>query len=206
MKTKLVIIGASGHGKVVADIALKMNKWNNILFLDDDDTIKSIIGLEVIGKTTEAYKFKSDTDFFVAIGNNKIREKLQENLSNRGLKTVTLIHPSAVIGTDVEIDYGTVVMAGVVINSSSKIGKGCIINTGSCVEHDNIIEDYVHISPGAKIAGNVSVGKSSWLGIGSVVKNDVKITSNCMIGAGAVVIKDIEESGTYVGVPVKRIY
>ncbi|MCD4711902.1 MAG: acetyltransferase [Clostridiales bacterium] len=206
MKDKLIIIGASGHGKVVADIAIKMNKWQSIAFLDDDESIKTSMGLEVIGRTADAFTYKDDADFFVAIGNNAVREKLQEKLIDEELNVVSLIHPSSVIGTDVEISMGTAVMAGVVINSSSKIGKGCIINTSSSLDHDNIIEDYVHISPGVRTAGSIGIGKGTWLGIGSVVSNNVNICSGCKVGAGAVVVKDITESGTYVGVPVRRVY
>lgn len=205
MKNKLIIIGASGHGKVIADIAIKMNKWQSIAFLDDDETIKICIGLKVIGKTADAFTYKDEADFFVAIGNNATREKVQEKLIKEGLNLVNLIHPSAVIGTDVEIGNGTSVMAGVVINSSSRIGKGCIINTSSSLDHDNAIEDYVHISPGVRCAGSVSIGKGSWLGIGSVAINNVNICSGCKLGAGAVVVKDITEPGTYVGVPVRKV-
>lgn len=205
MKDKLIIIGASGHGKVVADIAIKMNKWQSITFLDDDESIKTSMGLEVIGKTADAFKYKGEAVFFIAIGNNATREKIQKKLESEGLSVVSLVHPSAVIGTDVEIGSGTVVMAGVVVNSSSRIGKGCIINTSCSLDHDNMIEEYVHISPGANLAGTVKVGKSSWIGIGSVVSNNVNICSNCKIGAGAVVVKDITEPGTYVGVPVRRV-
>ena len=205
MRDKLIIIGASGHGKVVADIAIKMNKWQSIAFLDDDESIKASTGFEVMGKTADAFTYKDEADFFVAIGNNAVREKVQENLMEKGLNVASLIHPSAVIGTDVEIGIGTAVMAGVIVNSSTRIGKGCIINTSSSLDHDNVIEDYVHISPGASLAGTVRVGKGSWLGIGSVVSNNVNICSGCKVGAGAVVVKDITESGTYVGVPVKKI-
>ena len=205
MKNKLIIIGASGHGKVVADIAIKMNKWQSIAFLDDDESIKTSMGLEVIGKTADAFTYKEEADFFVAIGSSATREKIQEKLIDEGLNVVSLIHPSAIIGTDVEIGIGTTVMAGVVINSSTRIGNGCIINTSSNVDHDNVIEDYVHISPGVNMAGTVKVGKGTWLGIGSVVSNNVNICSGCKVGAGAVVVKDITEPGTYVGVPVRRV-
>lgn len=205
MKDKLIIIGASVHGKVVADIAIKMNKWESIAFLDDDQSIKTSMGLEIIGKTADAFTYKDEADFFVAIGNNAVREKVQEKLSDEGLNVVSLIHPSAFIGMDVEMGIGTAVMAGVVINSSTSIGKGCIINTSSSLDHDNLLEDYVHISPGVNIAGTVKVGKGSWLGIGSVVSNNISICSGCKVGAGAVVVKDITESGTYVGVPVRRV-
>lgn len=205
MKNKLIIIGASGHGKVVADIGIKMNKWRSISFLDDDTSIKISMGFEVIGKTSDAFTYKDEADFFVAIGNNVIREIIQEKLIDEGLNVVSLIHPIAVVGTDVEIGVGTVLMAGVVVNSSTRIGKGCIINTSSSLDHDNVIEDYVHISPGASLAGKVKVGKGSWLGIGSVVSNNVNICSICKVGSGGVVVNDITESGTYVGVPVRKI-
>lgn len=96
-------------------------------------------------------------------------------------------------------------MAGVIINSCTKIGKGCIINTAATIDHDNMIEDYVHISPGVHLAGTVKIGQGSWLGIGSVVSNNVNIISGCNVGAGAVVVKSINEPGVYVGVPVRRV-
>ncbi|MED4079844.1 acetyltransferase [Halalkalibacterium halodurans] len=205
MKDKLLIIGASGHGKVIADIALQMNRWNTILFLDDNERVKRAMGLDVIGKTKDVDKFIADYDIFIGIGNNQIREKLQNQLKASQATIPTLIHPSAVIGSKVAIGQGTAVMAGAVINCCSKIGDGCIVNTGATIDHDNCIEDYVHISPGVNIAGSVKVGRSSWLGIGSKVSNNIDITSNCIIGAGGVVVQDIYESGTYVGVPVKKI-
>lgn len=205
MKKNLLIIGASGHGKVVADIAIKMDKWLSVGFLDDNESIKKCMGLPVIGKSRDILTYKETSDFFVAIGNNFIRKRIQERLEIEGLSVATLIHPNAVIGLDVEIGIGTVIMAGTVINSSSKIGKGCIINTSSSIDHDNVIEDYVHISPGANLAGTVRIGRECWIGIGGVVSNNVSICCGCSLGAGAVVVKDITESGTYVGVPAKKI-
>lgn len=205
MKDKLIIIGAGGHGKVVADIAIKINKWRSIAFLDDDESIKTNLGLMVIGKTYDISTYKDEADFFVAVGNNAARENIQEKLITYGVSIASLIHPYAIIGTDVEIGIGTAVMAGVVINSSSKIGKGCIINTSSSIDHDNVIEDYVHISPGANLAGTVKVGKGSWLGMGSTISNNVNICSGCILGAGAVAVKDITEPGTYVGTPVRKL-
>ena len=205
MKDRLLVIGASGHGKVIADIALKMNRWHEIAFLDDNESVKTCLGSNVIGKSADFTKYKSETDFFVAIGNNAIREKIQNKLEAEDVSIATLIHPNAVIGSEVELGVGTVVMAGVVINCCTYIGKGCIINTGSTVDHDNIIEDYVHISPGVQLAGTVKVGKGTWLGIGSTVSNNIRIISGCKVGAGAVVVKDITEQGTYLGVPARQI-
>jgi sugar O-acyltransferase (sialic acid O-acetyltransferase NeuD family) len=205
MKEKLLIIGASGHGKVIADIASKMNKWKAIAFLDDDQNIKESMGIEVVGQSSDAFKYLKDFEIFVGIGNNSTREKFQEMLECKGASIPTLIHPAAVIGNQVELESGTAVMAGAVINCCTTIGKGCIINTGATIDHDNIIADYVHLSPGVHLAGTVTVGKGSWLGVGSVVINNVNITNGCKVGAGAVVVRDITEIGTYVGVPARRI-
>jgi sugar O-acyltransferase (sialic acid O-acetyltransferase NeuD family) len=205
MKSKLLIIGAGGHGKVIADIAMKMNKWQSIAFLDNDESIKSSMGLNIIGRTADAPKYIEDSEIFVAIGNNEARGKIQCELEDAGASIPVLIHPNAVVGTQVELGAGTVVMAGVVINCCTRIGKGCIINTGATIDHDNVIEDYVHISPGAHLAGTVKIGKNTWIGIGSAISNNISITGGCIIGAGAVVTRDITDAGTYVGIPARKI-
>ena len=205
MKRNLIIVGASGHGKVVADIALKMNKWQTISFLDDDQSIKSSLGIDVIGSLDHAINYKDNADFFVAIGNSKTRAEIQGVLESKGLTIVNLIHPNAVIGEEVEIGQGSVIMAGVVINCSTKIGKGTIVNTAATIDHDCIIGDYVHIAPGANLAGIVKIGSMNWIGIGSVISNNVTICKGNMIGAGAVVVKDITEPGTYIGLPARRV-
>jgi sugar O-acyltransferase (sialic acid O-acetyltransferase NeuD family) len=205
MKNKLLIIGASGHGKVVAEIALKMNKWDSISFLDDDESIESSMGIKIVGKSSQAIELINDYDIFVGIGNNAIREKIQEDLETNGATLPVLIHPTVIVGGEVFLAPGTVVMAGAVINCSTRIGKGCIINTAATIDHDNIIGDYVHISPGSHLAGTVKVGERTWLGIGSVVSNNINITNGCTVGAGSVVVKEITEPGVYVGVPVRRV-
>jgi sugar O-acyltransferase (sialic acid O-acetyltransferase NeuD family) len=205
MKKKLLIIGASGHGKVVADIALNMNKWERIYFLDDDESINSLMGIKVVGKSNEAIGLINDYDIFVGIGNNVIREKIQEDLETKGATLPVLIHPTAIVGEEVCLAPGTVVMAGAVINCCTRIGKGCIINTAATIDHDNIIGNFVHVSPGSHLAGAVKVGQQTWLGIGSIVSNNVTIHSGCKVGAGSVIVKDITESGTYVGVPARRV-
>ncbi|MDO5147877.1 MAG: acetyltransferase [Oscillospiraceae bacterium] len=194
---RLAIIGASGHGKVIADIALK-NGYEDIIFYDDNEEIKECAGFPVVGKCSDA--FEIDCDKIVAIGNAVIREKIQKLI-----KTVTLIHPDAVISRRVKIGEGTVIMAGAVINSDSIIGNGCIINTGASVDHDCVIGDYVHVSVGAHVAGTCKIDDRTWIGAGATVKNNVDICSDCMVGAGALVVKNINSKGTYVGVPVRKI-
>lgn len=205
MKNKLLIIGASGHGKVAADIALKMGTWKTIAFLDDNENLLTSMGIDIVGKSFDVFSHIGEYDIFVAIGDNQTRETLQEKLEIKGASIPVLIHPAAIIGEEVDLGAGTVMMAGAVVNPCTKIGKGCIVNTGTTIDHDNVIEDYVHVSPGVHLAGGVKVGKGSWLGIGSIIKNNVLITAHCTVGAGAVVVKDITKSGTYIGVPARRV-
>lgn len=201
---KICIIGASGHGKVVADIAV-LNGYEVIGFLDDNPDIKELMGYPVLGEVADAKKYIGQTDFCVSIGNATTRKKLMSELMDQGATFPTLIHPNTVIGSRVEIGGGTVVMAGTVINAEAKIGKGCIINTCASVDHDCVIHDYVHVSVGARVAGIVEVGESTWIGAGAVIKQVIRICENCTIGAGAVVVKDIEKSGVYVGTPAKEL-
>lgn len=199
----LIIIGASGHGKVIADIALR-NGYENIVFLDDADHIHECARFPVVGKTSMISNM--DGDAIVAIGNANIRERIQERIQKQErIKIATLIHPNAVISRRVEIGEGSVVMAGAVINSDVVIGTGCIINTGASVDHDCKVGDFAHISVGAHVAGTCCIGQRTWIGAGATVSNNLNICGDCMVGAGAVVIRNIEESGTYVGCPARKI-
>ena len=195
---KLIIIGASGHGRVVTDIAERLG-YTSIVFLDNNPEIKECAGFPVLGPDTLTTEL--DGDVFVAVGNSEIRKKLMNR--NAGRFFPVLIHPDAVIAEDVEIGEGSVVMAGTVINPGVKIGKGVIVNTSSSVDHDCTLGDFSHISVGAHLSGAVVVGERTWIGAGATVINNINICSGCMIGAGAVVIKDIDKPGTYIGVPAK---
>lgn len=196
---KLVIIGAGGHGAVIADIAVRCG-YKEIAFLDDNESIAECHGYPVLGKSADADTIEAD--MIVAVGNARVRREIQQSIEND--KVITLIHPDAVIAENVKIGKGTVVMAGTVINPGAVVGKGCIINTCASVDHDCNVGDFVHISVGSHLCGTVTVGDDTWIGAGAIVSNNVTICDGCMIGAGAVVIKTIEETGTYVGVPARR--
>lgn len=202
MKKRIVIVGASGHGKVVADIAKNVG-YEEIIFLDDNCNLKECGTYPVAGVVSDYIMY--DCDMVVAIGNAEIRKYIQTKIKQHGKTLTTLVHPAAVIGENVTVGEGTVVMAGVVINAHSTIGKGCIINTCASVDHDCIVEDYTHISVGSHLAGTVFVGEKTWIGIGAVVSNNIRIAANCIIGAGAVVVKDIMNQGVYIGVPAKML-
>ena len=196
---RLVIIGASGHGKVIADIAEKVG-YTEIVFLDDNPDMIACGCYAVVGGCDKVDLYK-EADFVVAIGNFAFRRKIQSDLREKGFRVVSLIHPAAIIASNVEIGVGSGVMAGAVINPYAKIGQGCIINTCASVDHDCQIGDYAHISVGAHIAGTVVIGDNTWVGAGATVINNVQIVNDCTIGAGAVVVKNIEQEGTYIGVP-----
>ena len=196
---RLTIIGASGHGKVVADVATHCG-YDQIEFLDDDESLKQCGKWPVVGRCDKAEDI--DDDLFVAIGNADTRKKIIDKYQDKHF--ATLIHPESVIADSVRFGKGTVVMAGVVINSDTNIGDGCIINTSSSVDHDCVLGNYCHISVGAHLSGTVHVGEGTWIGAGATVSNNINICRGCMIGAGAVVIQDITEPGTYIGVPVHK--
>lgn len=203
---RLLILGAGGHGKVVADVARSMNEWEEICFLDNDVSKigKYINGIKVIGKFDEIEKLKEKFDYgFVAVGKNDLRLNLMEELKVKGFKIPILIHRFSCISSSVEIGEGTVIMPGAVINVNTKIGKGCIINTSSSIDHDCVIGDGVHISPGVHIAGTVSVGLKTWICIGANVINNVNIGKNVIVAAGSTVINDVENNVLVAGVPAK---
>lgn len=202
MSRRLIILGASGHGKVAADIAIRSG-YEEILFLDDNPEARECLGWPVVGRVSEAEGYQGD--FFVAIGNPTVRERIQNKLEGQGKNIALLIHPSAILGIGVTIGKGSILMAGVVVNPCAEIGKGCILNTAASVDHDCKVGDYVHVSVGAHIAGTVTIGAKSWIGVGAAVKNNVTIAQDCMIGAGATVVRSITEAGTYIGTPARKI-
>lgn len=203
MRRKLLILGAGGHGKVVADIALSMDIYESISFLEDNPMVSVGNGLSILDTIENVKKYIDKYELFVAFGDNESRAAKMQECMNNGGKIATLIHPSVIISSNVVIGSGTVIMPGSIINCNSVIGQGCIINTATTVDHDNTIGDYVHLSPGVHLAGTVYIGNHSWLGIGSVVKNNISIADNCIIGAGAVVLKNIDEAGVYIGIPAR---
>ncbi len=192
---KIYIYGASGHGFVVADMA-KANGFKDIIFIDDGKN-------EYL--TFEDVKKQTEIPFALGIGDNHIRRRLFEKLEFHGFQIETLIHPSAVVSSSVEIGIGTVVMPNVVINAKSKIGKGVILNSSCVIEHENIINDFAHISPNAALAGNVTIGENSHIGIGSCIKQGIIVGNNCVVGAGSVVVKSIDNNNLCFGNPCKII-
>ncbi|MAC34670.1 MULTISPECIES: acetyltransferase [Idiomarina] len=204
MTVRLGVIGASGHGKVVADIARTCGV-SEIVFYDDRwQEFAQHYGCPVVGTVDDAFAQAAVQydEAIVAIGNAKVRSTIQNQLQR---VASALIHPSAVVSPSAQLGQGTVVMPNAVVNSDTVIGDGVIINTGAVVEHDCKIGDYSHICPNTALAGGVTVGAQSWIGIGSSVIQLITIGSDVTVGAGSVIIRDIPNGHTVVGNPAKLL-
>lgn len=200
--SKLLIIGAGGHGKVVADVVSKIEQWDHISFLEDKEEIKETLGFPVIGKLKDYKLLKNEfRNAFVAIGNNSLRLVWLEKLYKEGFILPIIIHPFSAVSRFSNIKAGTIIMAGAVVNAGTSIGKGCILNTCSSIDHDCTLGDGVHVSPGARIGGTVSIGSCTWICIGSSISNNITIGSRSTIAAGAAVVHDVPDNVIAAGVP-----
>lgn len=194
----MILYGAGGHGKVIADI-IRQSDGEEVLFVDQNPSAQ-VQGYSVINSLSAD---RLSEPVIVAIGNNSIRKKVVSNLSANYAKA---IHPTSCIAlTKVEIGVGTVIMAGAVVNPFTYIGAHCIINTNSSIDHDCVIGDFAHISPGVTLCGGVSVGEGSHIGAGAVVIPNVKIGNWVVIGAGSTVIENVPDYAFAVGSPAKII-
>lgn len=191
----IYIYGAGGHGLVVADIA-KANGYDDILFVDDGDNNYPLF-------TDIQHNHHIPIAF--GIGNNRIRAKLFEKVTQCGFTIMTLIHPSSIISLTSTIGTGTVIMPNVIVNAHAAIGNGVILNSGSIIEHECDIENFVHISPNSALSGGVKVGELTHIGIGSNVIQGIIIGKQCVIGAGSVVVKNISNFKKAYGNPCKEI-
>jgi sugar O-acyltransferase, sialic acid O-acetyltransferase NeuD family len=193
----MYLYGASGHGKVVAEVAEEKG-YHIKGFIDENISKTTLLDYPVIHEPPS-----ESIDIIISIGNNRIRKNIVDH--NTLFTYVTLLHPKSSISKRVYIEEGTVVMSGVSINSAVSIGKHCIINTNSSIDHDCVIEDFVHISPNAALGGSVYVGEGTHVGLGVSVIQGIRIGKWCTIGAGAVIISDIPDGATVVGNPGKVI-
>ena len=200
MSESIVLIGGSGHARVIMDcIRASGGEVFGIL----DDGLKpgtEVLGVRVLGKTAD-YEAYRDHPFVIAIGSNGVRRAISEKLE---VRWATVVHPAACVSPHAALGEGTVVMPRAVVNACAVVGRHCIINSGAVVEHDCRLMDWVHISPNAAVGGTVTVGEGTQVGIGASVRNNVDICGGCTIGAGAAVARDIKVPGTYVGVPARK--
>lgn len=200
---RLAILGASGHGKVVADTAELLG--HECVFFDDAWPSKTHNGAWlIVGDTQHLESRLADfTGVVVAIGNNRIRQQKIQHFRTLNVNLPTLIHPSAVISSHAAIGDGSVVFAQAVVNASSSIGCGVILNTGCTVDHDCEVQDFAHISPGAHLAGGVQIGEGAWVGMGTLIKQLVTVGAYSTIGMGSVVLSPVADHCTVIGNPAR---
>lgn len=202
----LAVIGAGGHGMVVAEAAQAQGQWRRVAFFDDAGDARRLGDFALLGTVADLRRLAGSNEapqVVVAIGHNQLRSDLSTELASLGFHLATVVHPSAVISPSATLGAGTVVLAGVVVNGRTRVGKACILNTRCSVDHDNVLEDGVHVSPGAALAGGVSLGCCAWIGIGASVIQGISIGAHARIGAGSAVIRDIPPGVTAVGCPAR---
>lgn len=206
----ILIFGASGHAKVVIDLIEKSGIFCVHALFDDNLALhgQKVYGYEVMG----GKDMLAQTNLLqvrraiVAIGSNNVRTRVADWLAaNGGLLSEALIHPSAQLARGVSVGVGSVVMAGAVVNSDSRIGRNVIINTGAIIDHDCAIGDAVHVAPGVTLCGGIEVGSNTLIGAGAVIHPNLRIGRDVIIGAGATVLNDVPDGITVVGTPAKRI-
>lgn len=206
MKDCLLILGAGGYGRVVADTAQRQTKWRTVAFLDDQLPLNTSVGpWAVVGRISELEQFPGKFGHaVVAIGDGRKRLHELDRLERAGFSIPSVVDPSAQISSYATLGPGSVVIAQAAINFGAVLGRGCIVNTSSSIDHDCKLGAGVHVCPGARLAGAVSVGELSWIGIGSSVRQNISIGRRVTVGAGAVVVADVADDCVVAGVPARE--
>lgn len=207
---RVLIIGAGGHGQVVADILLSASRHGSDVqprgYLDHDEGLwnKALLDLLVLGSVDDCDKFDHDA-VIVGVGDNLARQRLFERLSRCGERFATARHPSATLSASCVVRHGSVVCAGVVVNTGACVGANVILNTSCSVDHHNEIGDHAHIAPGARLGGDVTIGQGALIGIGAIVLPGCHVGAWSVVGAGAVVTEDLAEGVVAVGSPARAV-
>lgn len=197
----LAILGAGGHGRVVAESAASVG-WSAVFF--DDVRTGQVDGREVAGKLEELSTGRFD-GAIVAFGNNRVRLEWLKRLQEIEIPLVSIIDPSGLVSPSASVGAGSFVARGAIVGTGAYLGRGCIVNTAASVEHDCNLADAVHLSPGVRLSGGVTIGEASWLGTGSSVRNHISIGSDVVVGVGSAVVQDIADGLVVAGVPARPL-
>lgn len=204
---KLVIFGAGGHGRVIAEMAADAG-WNVIGFVDDAPVDDSDCGfpVAVLGSRQWLLDHKGDDlSACLGIGDNYVRKSLTSLLLSEGIEIETVISPRAIVSPTARIGRGAVIMPGAIINSRASIGEGAIVNSGAILEHDTKLGDFAHLSPQAVVGGAAKIGELAHVGLGACVLPMVSIGRRSVLGAGAVATREIRDGVIAYGVPARIV-
>lgn len=203
---KVILVGYSGHGLVIAEAAYE-TELNIVGYVDVEEKKNNPFNLEFLGSEYTLKKdfFNEPYEFILGIGDIYLRKKIADSIFSKGGKFFKIVHSSSSISKSATLGNGSFVSRNVAINTFASIGENCIINTGSIIEHECLLGDNVHIAPGAVLAGGVIVGDNSFIGANAVIKQGLNIGKNVVIGAGTVIIKDVKDNKIIVGNPGKEI-
>lgn len=206
---KIAIIGGGGHARVLIEAIRQMDKTDIIGIYETNQSLinSTIMGVRVLGSEEELYQQNNQTILLVnGLGSTKAslkRQTLFETFKAKGFRFFTVIHPSAVVASDVKIEEGAQIMAGVVIQPGCHIQSNTILNTSCSIDHDTIVGHNSHIAPGVTISGSVDIGKNSHIGTGANIIQGIKIGENVTVAAGATVCNHVDSSRTVKGCPAK---
>lgn len=204
-KDDISIIGYSGHSLVVLDAATESG-ISVSHYCEREEKDFNPYKLKYLGDESSRYfNWNNVNNFIIGIGDNQIRRKIANLILSKNKQLISIVHPSAYISTRSSLGVGNFFAVNSIINAFAKIGNNCILNTACVIEHECIILDHAHIGPGAILAGNVTVGESTFIGANSVVRQGVTIGENVIIGAGSVVLHDIPNGEIWVGNPAKKL-
>tara|TARA_Y100001958_G_scaffold149040_1_gene131328 strand:+ start:617 stop:1273 length:657 start_codon:yes stop_codon:yes gene_type:complete len=210
-KEKVLIVGSSGHSKVIIDIFEKMSNVSILGLIDANRPVGSeTLGYKILGSDdiiNELFLKDQNIKIFVAIGDNFTRYKVVKKIKSLipDIEFISAIHPNSIIGKNVKIGKGVAIMAGVIVNSDSIISDFCILNTNASLDHDNVMEKYSSLAPNSVTGGDVKIGEFSSISISATIKHGISIGEHSIIGAGSVLLNNCPNNMIFYGIPAREI-